>query len=294
MCGASYCKVRSLLNERDEKLDKAPPSTPVRIIGWSEAPEVGGHFSTAKNEREAKDMAEAAAQEILKEKRAQQKTDVPSNAQEFLASITAQIGKTLTVVVKADVMGSLEAVVDALNGIKSDKVKLNVVDSSVGQITLSDVERAHAAKATIVAFSTRQENGVAAALKHTQVPVISHNIIYELVEQIKEAMTDLLEPIQQERSLGKAEIRQIFALTKGTIAGCMVTEGSIFRDKLARVIRDGQAVAQGRITQLKRVKDDASEVRAGFDCGILLGGVEDFKVGDVIECFEVTKIKAQL
>lgn len=294
VCGASYCKVRSLLNERDEKLDKAPPSTPVRIIGWSEAPEVGGHFTTAKNEREAKAMADETAQELLKIKRAQAVTDTPTNAQELLAAITSQTSKTLTVLVKADVMGSLEAVVDALSAIKSDKVKLNIVESSVGLISPSDVDRAHHAKATIVAFSTRQENGVAAALKHTGVPVISHNIIYELVEQVKDAMSEMLDPILQERSLGKAEIRQIFALTKGTIAGSMVTEGSIFRDKLARVIRGKDVVGQGKITQLKRVKDDAAEVRAGFDCGILFQGIEDFKEGDIVECYEVTKIKAQL
>lgn len=294
VCGGSCCKVRSLLNERDEKLDKAPPSTPVRIIGWSEAPEVGGNFTTAKNEREAKAQAEATADEILKIKRAQQKTDVPTNAQEFLASITAQTGKILTVVVKADVMGSLEAVVDALNNIKSDKVKINIVESSVGQITTSDVERAHIAKATILAFSTRQENGVSAALKHTAVPVISHNIIYELVDQVKEAMTDLLDPILQERVLGKGNIIQLFALTKGHIAGTMVTEGSIFRDKLVRVTRGKDLIGQGKISQLKRVKDDVAEVRTGFDCGILFQGFEGYQVGDTVECYEITKIKAQL
>jgi translation initiation factor IF-2 len=213
---------------------------------------------------------------------------------ELLAAITQQTSKNLIVIVKADVMGSLEAVVDALSGIKSDKVKLNIVESSVGLITQSDVERASNAKATIVAFNTRQDNGVAAILKRTQVAVISHNIIYELVEQVKEAMADLLDPILQEKSLGKAEIRKVFELTKGNIAGCMVTEGSIFRDKLARLWRGNEKIAQGKITQLKRVKDDAAEVRAGFDCGMLFAGIEDFKEGDIVECYEINKLKAQL
>jgi translation initiation factor IF-2 len=294
VCGASYCKVRSMMNERDEKLDKAGPSTPVRIIGWSEAPEVGGKFVTAKNEREAKDAAAAAAEELLKIKRAQAVADGPTNAKELLEAITAQIAKTLSVVVKADVSGSLEAIVDALNAIKSDKVHLSIIASSVGLVTLNDVETAHTAKATIVAFNTRNENGVAAQLKHHQVPVISHNIIYELVDQVKDAMADLLDPITTEHSLGKAEIRQIFALSKGSIAGTMVTEGSIFRDKMARVWRGKDIIGQGKVIHLKRQKDDASEVKAGFECGILLSGVEDFKEGDVVECYEISKIKAQL
>lgn len=294
VCEASYCKVRSMLNERDEKVDKALPSTPVRIIGWSETPEVGGKFTTAKNEREAKDIAEAAAQEALKLRRAQISAEGPTNAKELLEAITAQIAKTLPVVVKADVSGSLEAVVDALKAIKSDKVNLSIIDNSVGVVTLNDVETAHTAKATIVAFNTRNDNGVPALLKHHQVSVISHNIIYELVEQVRDAMADLLDPIMTEHTLGRAEIRTLFALSKGTIAGCMVTEGSIFRDKAARVWRGKELVGQGRIVHLKRQKDDASEVKAGFECGMLFGGIEDFKEGDSVECYEVSKVKAQL
>jgi len=294
VCGSSYCKVRSLLNERDEKLDKAPPSTPIRIIGWSEAPEVGGKFVTAKNEREAKDMSETAAQEILKAKRNAQATASPQNAKELLEAITAQTSKILSVVVKADVSGSFEAVIDALNAIKSDKVTLQIVGGSVGLVALGDVELAHTSKASIVAFNTRSESGVVAALKHDQVSVISHNIIYELVEQVKEAMSDLLDPILTEHILGKAEIRQIFALSKGTIAGSMVTEGSLMREKPARVWRGKELFGEGKITQLKRQKDDASEVKSGFECGILFSGIENFKEGDVVECYEISKVKAQL
>lgn len=294
VCGPSYCKVRSMLNERDEKLDKALPSTPVRIIGWSEAPEVGGHFTTAKNEREAKDLAEAAAEELLKIKRAQAVSDGPTNARELLEAITAQISKILPVVVKADVSGSLEAVIDALNGIKSSKVSLSIIGSSVGLVTLNDVEMAHTAKASIVAFNTRNETGVAAQLKHHQVSVISHNIIYELVEQVKDAMADLLDPILTEHVLGRGEIRVLFALTKGSIAGTMVTEGSLFRDKLVRVWRGKELVGQGKIVHMKRMKDDASEVKAGFECGILFSGIEGYKEGDTVECYEISKVKAVL
>lgn len=294
VCGPSYCKVKSLLNERDEKLDKASPSTPVRIIGWSQTPEVGGRFITAKNEREAKDMAETAAQEILKTKRSQQATAAPQNAKELLEAITAQTSKSLSVVVKADVSGSLEAVIDALRAITSDKVKLEIVGGSVGLVSLGDVEMAHTSKASIVAFNTRNDIGVAAALKHDHVSVISHNIIYELVEQVKDAMAELLDPILTEHSLGKAEIRQIFALSKGTIAGCMVTEGSIMRDKQTRVWRGKELLGEGKIVHLKRQKDDASEVKAGFECGILFSGIDSFKEGDVVECYEISKMKAAL
>jgi translation initiation factor IF-2 len=294
LCGEAYCKVRSMMDERDGRVDKAPPSTPVRMIGWNEAPAVGEKFVTVKNDREAKDMAEAVHAERLKQRNSQQASDLPTNAAELLAAITQQTTKTLSVVVKADVSGSLEAVVDAIGGIKSSKVNVVIIESSVGAITPGDVQRAHTAKAQIVAFSTRQENGVAALLKHHQVPVISHNIIYELVEQIRDAMAEMLDPIQEERSLGKAEIRKIFSLTKGTVAGSMVTEGSVFRDKLARVLRGKDVVGQGRITNLKRMKDDASEVKAGYECGISLGGVEDFKEGDIIECYEIRNVKPSL
>jgi translation initiation factor IF-2 len=199
------------------------------------------------------------------------------------------------VVIKADVKGSLEAVTDSLNSIKSDKVKLNIVGGSVGLINPSDVELASTTHSLIVAFNTRSENGVAALLKHDSVGLISHNIIYELVDQVREAMSDLLDPIPQENSLGKAEIRQVFNLSKGTIAGCMVTSGSIFRDRLARLWRADKEIATGKVSHLKRMKDDATEVKSGYECGIALSGAaNDFAEGDIIECYEIRMVKQSL
>jgi translation initiation factor IF-2 len=295
VCGGTYCKVRSLLNERDEKLSSAPPSTPARVIGWSEAPEVGAHFTSAKNEKDARAEAEETAQKSRLADLAAAQSAMPSNITELLASMDAQQSKTLSVLVKADVKGSLEAVQDSLNAIKSDKVKLNIVGGSVGLINPSDVELAHSTHSIIVAFNTRSENGVAALLKHDQVGIISHNIIYELVNQVREAMAELLDPIPQEISLGKAEIRQVFNLSKGTIAGCMVTSGSIFRDRLARLWRADKEVATGKVSHLKRMKDDASEVKSGYECGIALSGAaNDFKEGDIIECYEIQMVKQSL
>jgi translation initiation factor IF-2 len=174
-------------------------------------------------------------------------------------------------------------------------VKLEIVGGSVGPITQSDVQMAEAAKSTIVAFDTKLENGVQAHLKRTGVKVITHDIIYELINLVKEAMAELLDPEIRENKLGAAEVRAVFPLGKDhNVAGCMVTEGLVRRGAKARLIRKGQVIHQGPVETLRRFKDDASEVKAGFECGIKLGGYDDYQAGDTIEAVEMLQVRPAL
>ncbi|MGA2053487.1 MAG: EF-Tu/IF-2/RF-3 family GTPase, partial [Opitutales bacterium] len=181
-----------------------------------------------------------------------------------------------------------------LKEIKSDKVNLEVVASAVGPIGKNDIITASASEAAVVGFNVRLENGVAPLAKHKGVRIIQHEIIYELLNQVREAMAELLDPELREHRLGAAEIRQVFPVAKGFVAGCMVTEGRVTRGGHARLLRKGAPVFTGKVGTLRRFKDDANEVRAGFECGIGLDGCSDYQPGDVIECFEIQQIRASL
>jgi translation initiation factor IF-2 len=200
----------------------------------------------------------------------------------------------LRVVIKSDVFGSLEAVKNVLEGIKSTKVSLDIVASDVGIISKNDVLMASASKSVIIGFNTKQENGVTALTKHHGVTVESFEIIYELADRVKELMADLLDPDLKENKTGGAEVRQVFPVAKGFVAGCLVTEGKINRGTTARVRRGKDSVFEGKVSTLRRFKDDANEVRAGLECGIRLDGYDGYQPGDRIECFEVQKVRASL
>ncbi|HEX2099450.1 MAG TPA: translation initiation factor IF-2, partial [Candidatus Synoicihabitans sp.] len=202
--------------------------------------------------------------------------------------------KMLKVIVKSDVYGSAEAVRGILESIKSSKVSLEIVASEVGLVTKNDVQMASAAGAVIIAFNTRLENGVMPLAKHQGVRIESFEIIYELSDKVREMMADLLEPELKEAKLGAAEVRATFPLAKGFVAGCLVTEGKITRNAAARLRRKREIVHEGKIGTLKRFKDDANEVRAGLECGIKLDDFNGYEVGDIIECFEIQKVRAAL
>jgi translation initiation factor IF-2 len=192
------------------------------------------------------------------------------------------------------VFGSIEAVRNILDGIKSEKVSLEVVSAEVGLVGKNDVLMAGAAGAVIVGFNTRLENGVTPLAKHHSVRVETYEIIYELFDKVREMLADLLEPELRESKLGAAEVRQVFPVSKGFVAGCLVTEGKVNRNASARVRRGREVMFEGRVGTLRRFKDDASEVRAGLECGIRLDGFDGYQEGDVIECFEVEKVRASL
>ncbi len=299
ICGTAYCKVRSLMDDAGKAVKLAPPSTPVRVMGWSGPPEVGATFETRKNERVAKKEAEAFAHQLKLIGSAEPvgvggEGSGPS-IEDLFAAIEKQEKKHLRVLLRADVAGSLEALSASLKNIKSEMVDLEIIQEEVGQITKNDVEMASAAGATIVGFNTRLENGVQGQAKHHGIKIYTHNIIYEIIDIVKDAMADLLDPELREKKLGQAEVRQIFSIGKGrNVAGCMVTEGVVRRDGNARLLRKGEVVHERRMDTLRRFKDDVSEVRAGYECGIHLVDYEAYEEGDMIECFEIEKIRPSL
>jgi translation initiation factor IF-2 len=217
-----------------------------------------------------------------------------SDLDKLMAALAEDKEKVLRILLKADVNGTLEALRGCLEAIPQDKVRLEVVGGSVGPITQGDVALAEAAKAAIVAFDTKPDNGVPALIKRAGLRVISHDIIYMLIELVREAMAELLDPISKENALGAAEIRAVFELSKVTVAGCMVTEGLLRRSAKARVVRKDEVIHAGSLETLKRFKDDASEVKSGFECGARVSGFEDYQVGDRIECFELLQVRPTL
>jgi len=290
----NYCRVRALLDDRGRKIDKAIPGTPVLTMGWTGAPDAGETFLKADNEKQARKLTE----EYIDEQRKLlgiSSAPKATNLEDLMAAIANKDKKIFKCVVKSDVSGTTEALVACLEDIKSDKVDLEVIDSKVGSITKNDVDLAATAQSAIVAFNVKTENGVVAAAKHKGVQIIEHNIIYELLNQVKDAMKNLLDPEMRENKLGLAEVRALFNVTKGgRVAGCMVIEGMIKRDKFARVFRNEKELARGRVGTLKRFKEDANEVKAGYECGINVTGFDDYQVGDTIECFEILEIRPDL
>jgi translation initiation factor IF-2 len=298
VCGPHYCRVRTLIDDKGQQMKEATPGTPVKIVGWATTPEAGDNFHTVKNERAAKEEAEENLHNLKLEQikaEAENQRQGPANIDDLFAAIAQSQSKMFRVVVKADVYGTAEALAVALQQIKSEKIKLEVVEMGVGAVTKNDILMASASGASIVAFSINLENGAAPFAKHHNIRIFTHDIIYELIDQVKEAMRDELPPEMRENKIGAAEVRQVFPVSKGMVAGSMVTEGRIARSaQIVRLVRKGQVVHESRIGTLKRFKDDVSEVRAGYECGIQLDGCNSYQEGDLVECYEILKIKAAL
>jgi translation initiation factor IF-2 len=294
VCGPNYTKVKAMFDEHGEPVKSAGPSTPVRVIGWSGTPECGQVFETVKNEREAKRIVEERTIEIRKQLGVVEATDVPQSAENLFEAMAATRKKVLRMVLKGDVYGSVEAVESVLRATKSDKVSLEIIQGEVGLISRNDVLIASASKAIIVGFNVRLENGVNALAKHHGVIIYNYKIIYELVDEIRDMMADLLEPETRESKVGAAEVRQVFEISKGRVAGCLVIEGRVILNSRARVRRKGSVEAETRIETIRRVKDEVKEVRAGTECGIHLQNYSEYEPGDLIECYEVESFRANL
>ena len=302
VCGETWCKVRALMDERGQRLQSVGPGSPALVLGWDDVPAPGANFRCVKNDREAREIADEAklaarkAAEAAADRAPAPSVGKPgmSDLEKLMAALATDKEKVLRVLLKADVNGTLEALRGCLEAIPNDKVTLEIVGGSVGAITQGDVALAEAAKAVIVAFDTKVDTGVQPLLKRAGIRVISHDIIYMLIELVKEAMTELLDPILRENKLGAAEVRAVFELSKVTVAGCMVTEGLLRRSAKARVLRKGQVLHTGTLETLKRFKDDASEVKAGFECGARVSGFDGCAEGDTIECFEVLEVRPTL
>ncbi|MSU61757.1 MAG: translation initiation factor IF-2 [Pedosphaera sp.] len=292
ICGAYYGKVRAIINEEDKRLKEAGPSVAVKLLGLNGIPEAGIEFSAVENEKAARDLAEErrlAAKGQEKERRPK------VTLENLFDTLASESHKVLRVVVKADTQGSVEAIVEAIRKIESDKVSLDIVHSAVGTITKEDIGLASAPpQAVVLGFHTRVDNNVSDLAKHEGVQIKLYAIIYELIDQVKDAMSGLLDPLLKEVVIGSAEVRKLFELSKGgNVAGCAVTSGRIVRGKM-RVMRRKSLIYEGVSLTLRRFQDEVNEVRAGMECGIRLDGFNDFQLGDTIECYTFEKVAQKL
>ncbi len=291
LCGEFYGRVRALISEEGQRLKEAGPSFAVRVLGLNGVPDAGLEFSVVEDEKAARELAEQRANETKAEDLENRSKVTLEN---LFASLAAAQSKALKIVVKADTQGSVEAIVEALKKIESDKVTLEILHSDVGTITENDVALASASDAVILGFHARLDSTAAEKAKHEGVQVKLYAIIYELIDQVKEAMAGLLEPDVKEIIVGSAEVRQIFELSKGVpVAGCMVSSGRIVKGKV-RVRRRKDVIYEGIAQSLRRFQDEVNEVRAGMECGIRIEGYSEFQVGDAIECYTTEKVAAKL
>ena len=291
ICGQYWGKVRALINEEDKRLKEAGPSVAVKVLGLNGVPEAGLEFSVMESDREARELSETREQEAkLLAKEARSKITLEN----LFATLAENAAKVLKIVVKADTQGSVEAIVEALKKIESDKVSLEIIHSAVGTITETDVLLSSASKGIILGFHTRIDNSVSDVAKREGVQIKLYSIIYELIDEVKDAMAGLLDPILKETIIGAAEVKKVFDLSKGgSVAGCLVSAGRIQRGKV-RIMRRKNLIYEGQIQSLRRFQDEVNEVRAGMECGIRIDGFNEFQAGDSIEAYSIEKLAAKL
>jgi translation initiation factor IF-2 len=291
LAGQSYGRVRAMMNERGEQVKEAGPSTPVEILGLDTPPSAGDDFVVLDDERKAREVAAFRAEKERKEKLARFQA---AKLENMFSNMEAGQKKTLTVVVKADVRGSLEAIQASLADIGNEEVQVNVISSGIGGITENDVNLAITSGAIIVGFNVRADGATRRLAESEGVDIRYYSIIYQLLDEVKAALSGMLDPERVETIVGIANVREVFNSPKfGQVAGCMVVEGTVYRNKPIRVLRDNVVIFTGELESLRRFKDDVAEVRNGFECGI---GVKnyDVKVGDQIEVYEVKEVARQL
>ncbi len=291
ICGQYWGKVRALISEEGNRLKEAGPSVAVKVLGLNGVPEAGLEFSVLEDEKAARALGEQREQKARADST---ESRAKVTLETLFATLDATQGKTLKVVVKGDMQGSVEAIVEALKKIDATKVSLEIIHSAVGTITESDVLLASASSAIILGFHTRIDVGVADLAKQEGVQVKLYSIIYELIDQVKEAMAGLLDPILREVVLGSAEVRKLFELSKGgNVAGCMITAGRIIRGKV-RILRRKGLIYEGAVQSIRRFQDEVNEVRTGMECGIRIDGFSEFQIGDVIESYSTEKVASKL
>ena len=293
VAGAAWGKVKALVDDHGDQIKEAPPSTPVQVLGFSEPPEPGDEVRVAPEQAQARTIGEARAHRYRVAGHGPAAASALGGAK--LEDLFEQIQRgetaTLNLILKADVRGSLEAVTESLRKLERDDVKLSFVHRGVGGITEYDVQLAQASNATIIGFNVRPDRRSREMAAKAKVEIRTYEIIYKLLEDLEAAMLGLLSPVYEEVVTGEAEVRQIFRVPRiGAIAGCYVREGVITRGSKVRFLREGVIIWKGSITSLRRFKDDAREVQAGFECGIGLSDYQDLKDGDIIETFDEREI----
>src|SRR5438552_2299787 len=292
VCGTQYGRVRAMMSDKGQRIEEAGPSTPVEILGLGGVPEAGDTFVAVQDDQKARQVAEHRR---TKQREAEMAKTAKVSLDDLYQQSQTRGVHELKVVLKADVQGSVEATSDALRRLSTDDVRLNVLHGSVGGITESDVLLASASNAVVIGFNVRPEPKAAALAEREGVDIRLYTIIYEALNDVRDALEGLLEPTLQEKVLGRAEVRQAFTVSGiGQVAGCFVTDGKILRGARARLLRDHVVVHDGRIASLKRFKEDVREVAGGYECGMSFEGYQDVKAGDVIEAYEVEQVARRL
>ena len=292
LAGKHSGKVKAIFNERGVSLENAPPSTPVSILGLDGAPQAGDSFYVLEDEREAKQIA-AKRTQLIREQSVRTQRHITLD--EIGRRIALGEFKELNIILKGDVDGSVEALTDSLQKLSTGEIEIKIIHKGVGAITESDVLLASASDAIVIGFNVRPMGNARAIAEKEEIDIRSYSIIYDAINDIKDAMEGMLSPEMREEITGNAEIRETFKISKiGTIAGCMVTLGKIYRNSGIRIIREGVVIYTGTLSSLKRFKDDVKEVAKGYDCGLQVKNYNDIKEGDVLECFQEVAVKKSL
>ena len=292
VAGAEWGRVRAIIDEHGENIETAGPSTPVEVLGFNATPQAGDDFAVVESEARAREIAEYRA-DVLKDQRAT--AGARGTLDEMFQQITAGEASLVPIVIKADVQGSVEAIVGALDNMSTEEVKVQVLHSGVGGINESDISLAAASGGLIIGFNVRAIPQARDQAKRDGVDIRYYNIIYNVVDEVKALLEGKLAPTLQENHLGNAEIREVFSVSKvGKVAGCLITSGTVRRGAKVRLLRDSVVVYEGDLAQLKRFKDDVREVQNGYECGMALENYNDIQAGDVIECYEVEEIARHL
>lgn len=292
LAGSHHGRVKAMFDASGTRLKTAGPSTPVQLLGLNGAPQAGDKFNAMESEREAREIANKREQ-IMREQTIRTRKHI--TLEEIGRRKAIGTFKELNIIIKGDVDGSVEALSDSLLKLSTEEVQVNIVNKAVGQIAESDVNLAIASDAIIVGFQVRPSINAKKLAEQEQIEIRLYSVIYDAINEVKDAMLGMLEPTMEEVIVGNAEIREVFKISKvGTVAGCYVTDGHLKRNNKVRVIRDFIVVHEGEISQLKRYKDDVNEVKSGFEFGLSIKGLNDIQVGDIVESFEMKEVKRTL
>ena len=294
VAGSQWGRVRALLDDTGANVDSALPSTPVEVLGFSGAPEAGDRFAVVESEARAREIAEYRDRQ-KREKLAARGGVVRTSLADMMSQLKTAGRREMPIVIKGDVQGSVEAIVAALDKLGTDEVGARVVHYGVGGVTESDVTLAEASKAVIIGFNVRAHKEARDLAERQGIEIRYYNIIYNLVDDVKAAMSGMLAPTLREEMLGNALILEVFSISKvGHVAGCRITDGNVQRGAHVRLIRDNVVVHEGKLSTLKRFKDEVSQVQAGQECGMAFENYQDMRVGDVIECYNVEEVRRTL
>ena len=292
LAGLQYGRVRAMLDENGQQIKEAGPSIPVEILGLDGTPDAGDPVVAVENEKKAREVADFRQEKMRSSKLARQQAAKLDN---MFETMTAGSVQTLNLIIKADVRGSFEALQGALADLGNDEVKVNIVSGGVGGISETDISLAMTSSAIIIGFNARADSKARSVAENEGIEIRYYNVIYDLIDDVRAALSGMLSPELREEIVGIAEVRDVFRSPKfGQIAGCMVTEGTVYRSKPIRVLRDNVVIYEGELESLRRFKDDANEVRSGTECGIGVKNYTDVKVGDLIEVFDVNEIARSL